>query len=272
MKDRYRTVNSAFFQNPLFKKISKEGRPVDVAVGLYVHVSPHSNWVGIYHLPTAYAAQDLGFSIHDVSEAFSRLSQINFLAYCSETHLIFVEGMAQTQIGKTLKHSDNRVLQLRKFFDESPYREHPFMLDFVARFGDDFHIRREAPPKPFVSPSEAPPKPETGQDRDRNRTKTATETETEVRLHPILEPYAEAIFQIFGTGRLEENKKQEVVDEFAGSLARGIVRSPIPYFRNLFGNAVQEPNWTSTSFATEIRQDRMRMEQGNASQISRPPH
>lgn len=89
MAHSYRTVHSTFWTGDTGRQIRKAGAEVQL-LALYVLTSPHSNMIGLYHLPLAYIAADTGLSPTAVRDGLEALSVAQFVVYDSDAECIWV--------------------------------------------------------------------------------------------------------------------------------------------------------------------------------------
>lgn len=82
----YGRVHTAFWTDGKVRSLSDAGK----ALGLYLLTCPHSNMLGAYLLPDAYAADDLGWSSERVSKGFEELFAIGFAQRFKDGRHIFI--------------------------------------------------------------------------------------------------------------------------------------------------------------------------------------
>ena len=76
MRD-YSRVHTAFWVSDDVRKLTEDGR----TLALYLLTSPHSNMIGCFRLPEAYACEDLQWSTQRVSKGFDDLSNNGFATH-----------------------------------------------------------------------------------------------------------------------------------------------------------------------------------------------
>ncbi len=142
-------ISPKFWIGPTGKKIRAMGPQAQV-VALYLLSSPHSNMLGIYHLPIAYIAADTGSPFEGASKALQSLSEGGFCAYDLDTEMVFVYEMAKYQIGEKLSESDNLVKSIRKELKTLP--KSILLNRFYDKYKEAYHLGD-------ISPFEGPSKP-----------------------------------------------------------------------------------------------------------------
>lgn len=145
MRD-YGTVSPKFWTQGTGKAL--RGNPEAQIVALYLMTSPHSNMIGVFHLPLLYIAHETGLTMEGASKGLQRGIDSGFCQYDAETETVFVIEMAHYQIGETLKAKDLRAKSIYKLYAAI---EGSRLGDaFFDRYGDDFSL----PSKPLASPLE----------------------------------------------------------------------------------------------------------------------
>lgn len=107
-------------------------------VAIYLLTNPHSNMLGIYYLPLAFIAHEIGLTSEEVDEALNNLIQLNFCTYDSNTEYVWVHDMAFEQLSPSLKLSDHRVKNIKDLVNSLP--ELPFLNLFIGKYGTAYHI------------------------------------------------------------------------------------------------------------------------------------
>lgn len=59
-------------------------------LALYLLTGPHSNGIGCYYLPDGYVTEDLKWSIERVSQAFAKLSEMDYARRCERTSWVLI--------------------------------------------------------------------------------------------------------------------------------------------------------------------------------------
>lgn len=159
MRD-YAIITPQFWIGQTGKAIKKAGIDAQV-VALYLLSSPHANMLGLYHLPVAYIAADIGCPLEGASKGLRSLIEAGFCEYDDEAEVVWVHEMAKFQIGESLKADDKRCSGVQNQYNGIP--ENRFLSAFFEKYEHAFNLKNkretEAPPKPLASPFEAPPKP-----------------------------------------------------------------------------------------------------------------
>jgi len=107
---------------------ARKAGTVAQTVRLYVMTAPHSNSLGIYRLPPAYAAADLGMQPKDFEGALKLLEDAGYLRFDRESDVVWIIEFANEQIGElhfskkqgSLGIPDRRIIGLRNEFSLVP--------------------------------------------------------------------------------------------------------------------------------------------------------
>jgi hypothetical protein len=83
-------------------------------LGIYLLTCPHRNLEGLYWLPKAYIAADLGWPSRAVEEALSALVDADFAAYDDQAEVVFVLKSLEHQAPKSEKQVTGAVSSLAK--------------------------------------------------------------------------------------------------------------------------------------------------------------
>ena len=126
---------------------SLRGNPNAQIVALYLMTSPHSNMLGVYHLPRLYLAHETGLSPAAVESGLAACAEAGFCVYDDDTETVFVVEMAAHQVGETLKETDNRAKGIERQFRAITCRK--IASAFFNRYGKAFNLE-----SPFEAPSE----------------------------------------------------------------------------------------------------------------------
>ena len=118
-------------------------------VGAYLMSNPHRNMAGLYVLPVATIANELGHSAPDIQTGLAELQAKGFCKYDQPTSSIYIRQYATYQIAPFLPAGDKRSKALAKVLRRQ--RKHPFLNDFQRDYCDRYDIV-EAP----VGDGEAP--------------------------------------------------------------------------------------------------------------------
>jgi len=150
----YSKISPQFWIGKTGKKLRQSGAQL---VALYMLSNPHANMLGVYHLPVAYMAHDLGLPFDDSQKGLKACVEAGFCAYDEETETVWVYEMARFQIGESLKSADNRVAGIQKEYDD--LHDNPFLPLFFEKYGSRFCLTGarsfEAPSEPLRMTSEA---------------------------------------------------------------------------------------------------------------------
>lgn len=122
-------------------------------VAIYLLTCPHASILGIYYLPIAYIAHDLGIQPSVVTHALESLKSINFCLYDERTEYVWVIDMAKDQIGDKLEPKDKRVKFVNSLFKSLPNL--PFLSKFFKKYGQQFLIEEPRGEVPFDIQEEA---------------------------------------------------------------------------------------------------------------------
>lgn len=107
----YCKVSPRLWTGELARKL--HGKPVPLLVATYLVSSPHSNLIGLYRLPVAYIAEDLGLSHRLVRDALKLLGEHGFVVVDNETGRVWIVEAARHELSgkgglQPLKHGDKR--------------------------------------------------------------------------------------------------------------------------------------------------------------------
>jgi len=98
---------------PGFRKLSSEAK----LLALYLLSSPHANMLGLYKLPLAYMAGDIGLTNEAVRAALNELENAHLASYDDETEYMFVRYFIETQVlaeEERLHPKDNRAVHAQR--------------------------------------------------------------------------------------------------------------------------------------------------------------
>lgn len=82
----YGKIETAFWTERRFRGLTGPSREALT----YLLSSPHGNHIGLYYLPTAYMAQDTGWTIEAAQEALQHLQRLGFVKYDWTEEVVFV--------------------------------------------------------------------------------------------------------------------------------------------------------------------------------------
>ncbi|HYC01635.1 MAG TPA: hypothetical protein VEC57_21065 [Candidatus Limnocylindrales bacterium] len=162
----YATVSPLFWTGATGKRLRKD--PDAQRVAFYLITSPHSHQSGLYYLPMMYLCHEVGISPEGASKALRSLSEDGFCVYDETSEWIWVKEMAAWQIGQGLQASDKRCKGVQQYLLTVP--ELPFIAEFIARYGDDFHL--------YIAPGKGSKSPLEGASSEQNRSGTEQEHNT----------------------------------------------------------------------------------------------
>ncbi|HEY2411587.1 MAG TPA: hypothetical protein VGI40_05070 [Pirellulaceae bacterium] len=155
MRD-YATVKSSFWTGETGRKLRALGRDEQL-LAIYLITCPSSNMLGLYYLPLAVIAHELGMNQEGASKALRRVRETGFCQYDEDAEQVWVVEMAAYQVGGELSSGDNRVKAIHKMLEGA--RKSQLFPAFIERYGKGFHWQET---KPLQSPFKAPSKPGTG--------------------------------------------------------------------------------------------------------------
>lgn len=108
----YGKIHSSFWTSETIRALSENGR----TLAAYLLTSPHSNMIGCFRLPKAYACEDLKWSSETVSEGFADLSRNGFATFDEQSGWVIIQ--------KFLKwnpfENGNVGKAAAKLFDQTP--------------------------------------------------------------------------------------------------------------------------------------------------------
>lgn len=158
----YGVINPTFWTRGTGKQL--RGQQLPQLVALYLMSAPTSNMIGLYYLPVAAIAHELGSPLEGASEALSRVVKTGFCKYDAETETVFVTTMARRQLrleeGEQIPERDNRRAAIEKLLKECSSRL--LALAFWEVYEVQLRLSESCKPKPLGSPLEAPPKSGSG--------------------------------------------------------------------------------------------------------------
>ena len=156
MRD-YAKASPRFWTGDLGRSL--RGDPEAQAMAWYLITAPGSNMVGLYHLPIAYAAADLGSPLQGASKALRRVCGVGLAVYDEVAEVVWVKEALRHEVGESIKATDHKVKAIRKIIGE--HRKSFLFNDLRERYGAGFAAVFEgiasplqAPSKPLASPFE----------------------------------------------------------------------------------------------------------------------
>lgn len=99
---------------------SLRGNAMAQALAVYLVSGPHANMIGLYRLPLAYAALDLGHSEAAMLKAMAVLEKARYCVYDADTERVWVvEHLRHELGGERLKGGDKRLKGIQRELDEN---------------------------------------------------------------------------------------------------------------------------------------------------------
>lgn len=139
-------------------------------MALYLMTCQSSNMIGLYYLPLPTLVHETGIPFEGASKALRSLSDIGFLRHDEDNDLVWVVRMVVFQVGERLKPTDKQCKGIQRQLDE--HVKSMFYSEFMDMYGAAFNLQSkgdrspsEAPSKPLARVIEAPPKPESSEQR-----------------------------------------------------------------------------------------------------------
>jgi hypothetical protein len=129
-------------------------------LALYLMTSPHANMIGVYYCPMVYMANDTGMTIEGASKALQRLIEVGLVEYDEGSETVFVLRMAAFQVGEDLKSNDNRVLGIKRAYQNIAATR--IKSRFYEIYSAAYYLDSDEKVKPLKSPLQDPPKQLTG--------------------------------------------------------------------------------------------------------------
>jgi hypothetical protein len=163
MRD-YAKVGPKFWIGKTGKALRAAG-PVAQVVGMYLMTSPHSNMLGLYHLPISYIATDTGLGQEGASKGLQSCIDAGYCAYDEESEMVWVHEMAFYQIADSLVATDKRSAGVQNEYNELP--ENPYLEPFFAKYASAFKMTKERVlPGHQISPLQGPSKALVSQEQE----------------------------------------------------------------------------------------------------------
>jgi len=129
------------------------GDPEAQALACYLLTAPSSNMIGLYYLPVATMAHELGWDLEGASKGLRRVSEAGFARYDSESDFVWVVNMASWQLlvnAKPMKPDDNRAKGVRSLYEL--LQPNAFLGDFYDKYSHLLHLKeRRAGPSEGAS-------------------------------------------------------------------------------------------------------------------------
>lgn len=150
-----------------------------IAVHYHLTTSGHANMLGLYYVPVAYIAHEMGIAPEGASKGLRSLIQAGLCAYDFEKDLVWVHDMASDQIAPHLSPKDKRVKGIAEQLAMLPIC--PITLGFYTKYRLPFHLHEERCLEDFElampSPSEAPSEPLRSKEKEKDQEKDLGEGE-----------------------------------------------------------------------------------------------
>jgi hypothetical protein len=155
MRD-YGKVSPKFWIGQTGKALRKQGLEAQL-VALYLLTSPHANMLGLYYVPKAFIAHEIGLGFEAASKGLQGCIEAGFCRYDDDSEMVWVMEMARFQIADQLKDKDLRIKGVQNEYDSLP--ENPYLGGFFAMYAKAFCMFSnraqgslfEAPSKPLAS-------------------------------------------------------------------------------------------------------------------------
>ncbi|WFU09097.1 hypothetical protein QA646_17785 [Rhizobium sp. CB3090] len=148
-----------------------------IAVHYHLTTSGHANMLGLYYVPVAYMAHEIGCPIEGASKGLSSLIQAGICAYDYERDLVWVCEMASDQIAPQLSPKDKRVRGIAEQLSMLPICL--TTLGFYGKYRLAFHLHEERCLEEFELAyselHEAPSKPLGSKEKEKDKKKDLEE-------------------------------------------------------------------------------------------------
>jgi hypothetical protein len=182
----YRAVYPGFWTGETGRQIRRAGVEAQL-LALYVLTSPHSNMIGLYHLPLAYAAADTGMSEQSIRKGLDALAAADFISYDFDAECVWIhEAVVYQAANGSAKTKDHRLTGAVAQWKTAGSRElkaefrrrYESILPFPEGPCEAKQESAEAPSKPLGSPLEGASVLDTDRDRDRDRDTDTADAES----------------------------------------------------------------------------------------------
>jgi hypothetical protein len=144
-----------------------------IAVHYHLTTSSHANMLGLYYVPVAYIAHEIGISQEGASKGLRSLIQADLCAYDFDKDLVWVRDMASDQIAPHLSPKDKRVKGIAEQLAMLPICA--ITLGFFQKYRVPYHLHEERCLEEFevisASPFEAPSKPLRSKEKEKDKEK-----------------------------------------------------------------------------------------------------
>lgn len=148
----YGQVSPKFWTGETGKSL--RGNPELQVLAIYLMTSPHSDMIGIYHLPIMYLCHETGLGLEGASKGLESLSEMGFCLYDEKSEYVWVKEFAKYQVGASLSEGDNRVKSIQKRVDL--LSDGQIKDGFIARYAEVFHLNHSESPRGSKGASKPP--------------------------------------------------------------------------------------------------------------------
>ncbi|MDM9629525.1 hypothetical protein QTL95_26940 [Rhizobium sp. S152] len=142
-----------------------------IVVHYHLTTSGHANMLGLYYVPVAYIAHELGISSEGASKGLLSLMQAGICEYDFDRDLVWVREMAADQVAPQLSPKDKRVRGIAEQLAMLPIC--PTTLGFYQKYRLPFHLHDERCLEDFEMAitdfGEAPSKPLRSKEKDKDK-------------------------------------------------------------------------------------------------------
>ena len=292
----YAKVAPQFWIGATGKKIRKQGAAAQI-VAMYLLSSPHSNMIGLYHLPIAYMSADTGLPFEGASKGLADVCEAGFATYDQDAEVVWVHEMARFQIDSELKYGDKRCAGVQNTYDDVP--ECLLLSAFYERYAGAFNLKNK---RQIASPLQAPCKPLRSQEQEQEQEQeqgsgaalpsapknpqaelSKTETELQATCRETWKSYGDAYFSRYKTEPVRNATVNAQVKQFVKRI--GFSESPFVaafFLQNnsafyvqrghAFGNLLADAEkirteWATGSSMTATRARQLDQHQANGSMV-----
>lgn len=149
MRD-YSKIRPSFWTRGTGKRLRGDANAQVIAA--YLMTGPQGHMTGVYYCPLPTLVHETGVPLEGVAKALARVSAEDFAHFDEECDLVWVPNMAREQIGDSLKPRDNIIRAICKHL--ATIGNHPFCLDFVERYRDQYSLPKDLAHAPLQGPSQ----------------------------------------------------------------------------------------------------------------------
>ena len=133
----YSRITPSFWTGKTGRAIAAAG-PEAVVVAFYLMTSPHANMIGLFYQPMLYLQHETRLPSEGASKGLRSCIEAGLCSYDDATEMVWVHEMAAYQVGRRLKESDNKCVNVRKLYKSLP--NSPLLGPFFDRYRTDFHL------------------------------------------------------------------------------------------------------------------------------------